>query len=437
MKTVFTTLAFVCLASMGAIASDYEAYKELNPHSASELSTMKALAEKGDAADILAYGKALEYQRSHSKGIQESDVQSWFQKAADKGSAEAWYWIAYTTTNEAIRRKAIIKAAELGFSPAFEEALDILLFRAGEKADVVKAKQIADLARQKGISVYNPDETFVAVDACYAAGTPQIASDQRDAIEADENSTESFTPNDNMKWAEGFANGWGVKRDRQKALAFVCHGSTVPAELNGMVAYLLGRKGIVAFQEPFRFCDHVTSSENGGLCSSAAEDRQQSGRNTQFDAHTAKWSAQQKSAFAYLQNVAEKYFSEHAGSEQDMSGSARNTFFIEEEAKLRDELLASLNRFEKGNRPPKGDLTAADKALNATYKTLLKNTDWQMTGTVKPEGIRSTQRLWLKYRDAWAAFGPVRYPGTKAQDWKAWATRERITTLKSIAGFKD
>jgi hypothetical protein len=204
-----------------------------------------------------------------------------------------------------------------------------------------------------------------------------------------------------------------------------------------MVAHLLERKGVVAFQEPFRFCDHVTSGENGGLCSSAAEDRQQNTRSAQLDVVTTKWSAKQKSAFIDLQNSAGKYFSEHAGSEQDVSGSARSTFFIQEEAKLRDDLLDNLKGFEKGKRPPKDNFVEADKALNVTYQTLLKSTNWQITGTVKPEGIRSTQKLWLKYRDAWAMFGPLRYSGTKAQDWKAWATRKRIVVLKTIVGFQN
>jgi hypothetical protein len=48
--------------------------------------------------------------------------------------------------------------------------------------------------------------------------------------------------------------------------------------------------------------------------------------------------------------------------------------------------------------------------------------------------VRKTERLWLKLRDAWAAFGTARYPGLSADDWKAWATRQRVESLK--AGFR-
>jgi uncharacterized protein YecT (DUF1311 family) len=56
--------------------------------------------------------------------------------------------------------------------------------------------------------------------------------------------------------------------------------------------------------------------------------------------------------------------------------------------------------------------------------------DWNYLGTLMPEGLRSTQRAWLKYRDAWAVFGAARYPQRTAAEWKAWATRQRITQLQ-------
>lgn len=433
MRTATALLFGAALLAM-APAQGYEAYKELAPHSAAEMAKLRSEAEKGGVAAILAYAKALEYERSHHQnGVKESDVQGWLRKAAEQGSAEAWFWIGYTATKDELRRGAYIKAASLGFAPAFDDALELTLFRAAEQADPAAAKKLADLARQKNITVYGAAETFATVDACYDAGSADVSKAEREAVEMSDDAGISYTPNDNMKLAEAFANGWGVKKDRKRALALVCHASTVPAELKDMVAHLTGKKGVVAFQEPFLFCDHVTSGENSGFCADRAEEKTETARTDAFTTLTAAWSPLQKTAFAALRKAAEAYFEEHAGSEQDMSGTARNSFFIAEQARLRDAFLADIKAFETGKRPPHADLTAADKALNAAYQNLLKKTDWSRTGTVKPEGIRATQRLWLKYRDAFAAFGKARYPETRAEDWKTHLTRLRTAELKTLA----
>lgn len=41
------------------------------------------------------------------------------------------------------------------------------------------------------------------------------------------------------------------------------------------------------------------------------------------------------------------------------------------------------------------------------------------------------------YRDAWAAFATVRYPGTTGERWKAWATSERVVQLRALAGEEE
>lgn len=429
MKSVWAAIA-VLMISCAAEAGSYQAYKELMPHSATELAAMKAAAETGDARAQLAYGKALQYQRDHSKGVGEADVHLWLRKAADQGSGEAWYWISYTTTDAALRLAAMQKSADLGFEAAFDDVLEMLLLRAGEKADPAKAKHYADLARRKGFKVYDADETFATVDACAAAGAPDIPAAEREAIEADETVQQNYTPNDNMKFAEAYANGWGVRRDRKKALALVCRSSEVPAELIGMVQHLTGAKSAVTPREPFRFCDHVTSGEHGGFCADAEESAKSEIRSDTFDTITANWTPAQKAAFGKLGQVLKAYIEEHAGSEQDMSGTARNSFYIEEIGRLNDRFSDDIASFEKAKLPKPDNFAAADKALNALYRSILKNTDWDSMGTVTPDGLRKTQRLWLAVRDAWGAFGPLRYKGLTADDWKAWATRQRITELQ-------
>ena len=55
-------------------------------------------------------------------------------------------------------------------------------------------------------------------------------------------------------------------------------------------------------------------------------------------------------------------------------------------------------------------------------------------GTIQSEGVRETERLWLRYRDAWVAFAAARYPDTAADTWRAWLSRARARALSEIAG---
>ena len=428
--TAALLLAGLALA-MPSTASGFELLKEIRHHSSAELSTLHAAANKGDAKAQLEYGKALVYlHRDAKNGVTEADYQKWFRKASDQGLGEAWYWLGYTTSNQNLLRTAYDHAAELGFAPAFDDVLEQLLFRAGEQADVIRAKHFADLARQKGITFYNAAESFATVDACYAAGTATLSAAERAAIAKNGRTEDSFTPNDNMRFAEAFANGWGVKRDSNRAIAFVCHASDVPAELNGMVADLLKRDTVAVDQNPFLFCDKITSGEHGGECAAFEGDKHSAERERIITKLQSAYTPAQKLALTALRKAAGAYFNSHAGEEQDMSGTLRGALFADEMNAMEQRFIDDLAGFEHGKLLAKDDFSAADKSLNAAYHDIIKNYDRSTGGTVTPDSLRATERLWIAYRDAWVAFGTLRYPATHADDWKAWVTRVRITNLK-------
>ncbi len=425
-----------CLLATSAVGSDFFPSEEIKPHSASEASALKGAAERGDAAAELAYGKALIYlQRDPKNHVTMAEARGWLQKAADQNVGEAWYWLGSTSTDSKLADSAYRRAAELGFPPAFGEVFERALFRAGEDANPAEAKHFLDLARKFGVRFDESASGDVArvIEACFEAGSPATPEKDREAIDKDGRAGESFTPNGNMKLAQAYANGWGVKRNPKLALALVCHGADVPAELEAMVDALVETKDDASLKSPFLFCSHVTSGMNGGQCSAFDEDSREKRRDARLVKLAANFTPAQKAAFARLRAAAVAYFDERAGSEQDMSGTARNSIFAEEQGRLRDQFEKQIQAFEQGKPPPRDDFAAADKALNGAYQKLLKNTNWETTGTVSPDSIKKTQRLWLKLRDAWADFGAARYPGSSPDDWKAWATRQRIAQLQDLA----
>jgi hypothetical protein len=50
-------------------------------------------------------------------------------------------------------------------------------------------------------------------------------------------------------------------------------------------------------------------------------------------------------------------------------------------------------------------------------------------GAIQPEGIRNAERSWLRYRDAFVAFGRARYPGIPSEAWLTLLTNDRASVL--------
>lgn len=415
---------------------------------------IKTAAENGDAWAQLEYGKSI---------MRESreEASRWIQKAADQGSAEAIFWLGYAGFG---KEKSVFyyeKAAEKGYPEAFDSLLEHVLFRAAAhrgEVDIVKAKKFADLARKQNIKIYGSE----IVDHCYEAGSPEIpSSDLPTATEKNVFKTSNMEcwafqtgigatqdwnkyrkcllskePVENNALAEIYANGWGVKRNGKLALALVCHGSTVPEELRGMVNTLYPTQNQERLETEFTFCNHVTSGMNSGFCTARAEEIASKKRNAEVDKLTKNWTDSQKTSFLSLKKFSEAFFSAHAVSEQDMSGTLRSTFAISAEAELREDLLKSINSFELGHLPKEIDFDKVDKELNDLYSRIMKNDKigkMAEFGTITKVGIKDTQRKWLKYRDAWIKFSELKYPNIPQNVWKTWLTKQRIKQLQEFA----
>jgi hypothetical protein len=110
---------------------------------------------------------------------------------------------------------------------------------------------------------------------------------------------------------------------------------------------------------------------------------------------------------------------------------------LEEEAKLRDQFLINLRRFGRGDIPAasEADLSLLDQKLNEIYQRIQRSpaSRWEL-GTIKPEGIRNTERKWVSLVDAWIAFARIAYPNVSATRVRAQLIRLRLHQLRSIYG---
>jgi uncharacterized protein YecT (DUF1311 family) len=97
--------------------------------------------------------------------------------------------------------------------------------------------------------------------------------------------------------------------------------------------------------------------------------------------------------------------------------------------------LARLRSLAAGQMPAAGDLGKADAALNVAYRKVLREVvvdDGQVL-SLSSKAERECERAWLRYRDAWAKYATLRWPGVRPEVWRAGLTEERSEELATLA----
>jgi uncharacterized protein YecT (DUF1311 family) len=230
-----------------------------------------------------------------------------------------------------------------------------------------------------------------------------------------------------------YANGRGAARNFKMAQKFSCEIDGAPAENSGRFEHLAKLQQQNWMGSDFNLCDDSTSGFMQGWCAKLNNDLAKVEQGKNLKSLTARWSAVEKQAFQLLQQAANAYFQTSSQNEVDLSGTGRAAFEIEAEATLQDEFQAALQRFEKGDLPSFAaeQFHEADGQLNSGYaKIQFKPAQGMAYTTVTPDGIKLTQRAWLRYRDAWVKFGAIKYPTVSADSWKTWLTQQRIKQLQ-------
>lgn len=239
-----------------------------------------------------------------------------------------------------------------------------------------------------------------------------------------------------------YANGEGVARDTALASRFACEYGGAPAEIRGRLQHLqrIADRGDTA---PLDICDDITSGMMSGFC--AYRDAEFAGvrRDREWARLQSDWTPAQLDAWQDLRRAADAYAHAVAGNEIDLGGTARGAFAVGAREALEIQLLEDVQRFERGDRPAQraADLASADRSLNAVYRSVRARLQagvaahqYALFGTITADGVRDSQRAWLRYREAWVAFAATRWGDTPADAWRAWLTGSRTTALGAITG---
>lgn len=237
-----------------------------------------------------------------------------------------------------------------------------------------------------------------------------------------------------------YANGVGVPRDVRLALRFACESAKLQTLTTAHIddlEDLLAEPAPKSKKEYFNMCDGSPVTPEVAICANWQEVLNDDDRGARFAQITSKWTAPQKAAFATLLKAEGAYAAAHGRGEVNMAGTMRAVFEVDAEAAVHNDFAAALESFEAGHLPAAAEPhpEAADAALNQEYRAIMTSAQQHKDeyGAVDPDGIRNTERAWLKYRDAWIAFAALRYPQVDRSVWLDLLTRDRTLVLKATA----
>ena len=231
-----------------------------------------------------------------------------------------------------------------------------------------------------------------------------------------------------------YANGLSGKRDLDVAIALACNLQGADAEMQGRVDHLAALKAKPDGKR-FDYCDDITSGLAEGYCASRGAEKAKDARGARLSALEAKIAPAARPAYLALKKASDAFIDAHGGNEVDLSGTARAAMEIEEEEASRDRFIAHLRTLLAGRWPAATPAAAvdADKALNAAYRKALAFLPTKDNfSTIKADEVKTTQRAWITYRDAFVRFTKAAAPSVSAEAVTAALTKERSEQLAGL-----
>jgi hypothetical protein len=373
-----------------------------------------------------------------------------YEQAAKRGVAEAHYQLSYrfvlARTN---RLYHIVQAAKTGHEKALASAWDEFVFRAGTdlQGDPHKAWALYQDALQKNLglqgSVRGYDKTFIEV-VRKSAELPDI--ELREILIA--KGVDLGEPNEkNCYWVwelaeEASVGGRFGPPDPVLTMQLIVHGGFVPAEFVSAVEeyYPHYQK---REPEPFRICDHVTSSYGSRYCLRKSAQKAEIGHQ-KITAEIEKrigteWIPDVREAFV----LADAYFAARAKFEEGHSGGGGWKYYRVEGSVMehRKRFFDDISIILEGKIPQvrvrkEVDANASvDQKFNALLKTIADHPEDAELTEMTVEGVRESQSAWMKYREAMLAVLAHLCPAEVQQDLRQWLDKDRCRELAESAAL--
>lgn len=256
-------------------------------------------------------------------------------------------------------------------------------------------------------------------------------------------------PKDNASPLQGasvlmmiYANGQGTSRNWPLAFRFACEMDGANFENTSRMKHLVEMESAKK-PAPIDTCDDISSGYMMGFCASVGYQKEQYKREAALNNLLKGKPESVRVAYKKLHDAAKRFIEEASSAEIDMSGTARAAIFMEQEGGYWDQFVEIMTTVIDHKLPKYSKLNSEDedKALNATYRKVMETSSLQppeddpygseYPGAVTTTGIRTVQRLWIDYRNAWVDFTKTIDPNS-ADIILALVTSKRKDDLASL-----
>ena len=228
-----------------------------------------------------------------------------------------------------------------------------------------------------------------------------------------------------------FANGEGVPRSSSLARRFVCEFHAGGFDPQAVLQVIDSKRKLdfcTASEGYGRTPDFYCTQMNQGRVDASLQEESVRAKKTLPPAVWATWNILDHARMAYFA----------ARQAEHSQGTAGIALFNMDLNQAADAGWLEYLRDIAGGTPPKGvleasDFKAADQELNSMYKHAMESAAMNCNPyTPCPDAIRTAERAWIQYRDAWVGLAAVRWPQIAADKWLSWLTRARIEELGDL-----
>lgn len=236
-----------------------------------------------------------------------------------------------------------------------------------------------------------------------------------------------------------YANGYGVQKNIDLAIALTCQLKVKPEEIKNRIEHLKALKNNkLNSMTNFDFFDDTLDR---GFVANYYSSGIYGPIDNRLNELTKDWSKKANKKYVALAEAASNYFQLNAAYETQHAGHANDHTAEWQEAWLNAGLFLSIVKFEKQRFSifTHEDFLKSDKEMNELYKELIKKLIQankkeayyvKFYSATVDKGLKEseeyTQKAWLAYRNAWVKFAAVRYPAMSADSVKTWLTKKRI-----------
>jgi uncharacterized protein YecT (DUF1311 family) len=229
-----------------------------------------------------------------------------------------------------------------------------------------------------------------------------------------------------------YAGGKGVAPNLPLAIHYACGISDGWDSGTETAIWLQDQEQKGVARVDFDFCEHSTGRRMAYMCIERDQDRADNARVAAERGFDPDASGARRAALDALLQARSDFIDAHAhelhggtvGTSQEALSEAIDTENIWTRT-LTDLAAGKLPQFTHQ------DFLGADAALNDHYQgaknTAISCSDGQFCTTV--DQLVHAERVWLAYRDAWVAYGHLRWPQVSADSWRTPLTRERTDML--------